>query len=225
MSLISREVIMRKYMKYSMLTMLLSSIGSFANSHELIIEGEPVTVTLVGGGEASLSSCSDLIELKKSGKIIIDVSKPVPRLEWEAAKDKLFECWLNAYASTNGMAVSHPDQKPTTEEVVKHFPATAGLILSHSAEEKAKNQFSGKTISDWSPGLKPDSDKHMVSADEGYVVTDYVVLKNAAGKTQEIIYLGAYVTQGTAGSHIPYRIDSKKTTPWKITMLTINNPL
>ena len=110
-------------------------------------------------------------------------------------------------------------------DVVAHFPATAGLILSKQDEEKAKNQFSNITISEWSPGLKADNNNHMVSASDGYVVTDYVLLKDDTQRDQEIVLLGAYVTQGTAGSNIAYRVDSKKSTPWKITKLTINSPL
>lgn len=205
------------------IVVLLFSSNSFA-ANELLINNSPITLILGDGNRANVSSCSDFIALHNSGEIV----KELPGLsdpDYREAKNALFECWIKAAAIKNGMiAVNSP--APELATVLKHFPANAAYIISDEEARNVAEKYSGKTIWDYTPGLKVNGNRvESTEQASGYIISGYYSYADQRGNMLNVLALVGYTIPGTASDKAFWRIDDTSGNIWKIKRLDENSKM
>lgn len=193
-------------------------------ANELLINDSPMTLILDDGNQANVSSCSDFIALHNSGETI----KELPGLsdpDYREAKNVLFECWIKSAAIKNGMtSVNSPAPDLTT--VLKHFPASAAYIISDEEARNVAEKYSGKSIWDYTPGLKINGDRaESAERASGYIISGYYSYADQDGKKLNVLALVGYTIPGTASDKVFWRIDDTSGKIWKVTRLDENSKM
>ncbi|MBK0018991.1 hypothetical protein [Kosakonia sp. S42] len=177
-------------------------------AQELVINNSALHIVFADGTEANVSSCSDFIPLHQAGakiKELPDLSDP----DFQQAHVEFSKCLMHSWAIQNGYT-QKAKSAITLDAVVKHFPATADLSPSSD----------NKTMLQAIPDLKPEDDRFVShTAGEGYVIEDAWAFKNSSGKETDFVMLAGYATGGTMAVARLWKIDSKATTPWKVTKI------
>jgi hypothetical protein len=206
-----------------LIAVLLLSSNVFA-AGALEINESPLTLVLNDHNQARVSSCPDFIALRKAGETVAELpglSDP----DYRAAKDALFSCWLQAYTVKNGMTPAS-DKAASLAEILKHFPANAAYLVSNEEIEKVATDFAGKSITDYTPDLKINSERATsVSASTGYLLDSDQSYTNHEGHTFRVIGLVGYSVGGTAANKVFWRIDDTSSPVWKVTRLDENSPI
>lgn len=201
-----------------------------ANAHDIKVNDERLIITFTDQNQARISTCTELIQLRKAGEQVESIDNSFSDPDYKVAEALLIDCFIKGYAVEHNLILQPIAEPISISDVIAHFPATEALVVNEDEKEKIKTHFAGKTIKDYSPDLQVDVSTNIgaytsKSEDSGYVLLDNKSYSSPLGGQVKFVTIASYVLHGSYSIRRVYKIIDDQKPLWDVEEITVNSPL